>query len=100
MMGRADRGSAMFTSIGDNYPMDRASMAVLQQPAPPLGGATRFDTEEQRWNALRRRDPAADGIFYYGVRTTGVYCRPSCGARQPRRDNVRFYDTPEAAERA
>jgi AraC family transcriptional regulator of adaptative response/methylated-DNA-[protein]-cysteine methyltransferase len=90
----------MFTPIGDNYPMDRASMAVLQQPAPPLGGATRFDTEEQRWNALRRRDPAADGIFYYGVRTTGVYCRPSCGARQPRRENVRFYDTPEAAERA
>jgi AraC family transcriptional regulator of adaptative response/methylated-DNA-[protein]-cysteine methyltransferase len=56
--------------------------------------------EDQRWDAVRRRDKAADGTFYYGVLSTGVYCRPSCSARQPRRDNVRFHLTPVEAEKA
>jgi AraC family transcriptional regulator of adaptative response/methylated-DNA-[protein]-cysteine methyltransferase len=47
-----------------------------------------------------RRDRRADGIFYYSVRTTGVYCRPSCGARQARRENVRFHATRQEAEAA
>ena len=46
------------------------------------------------------RDPAADGTFYYSVRTTGVYCRPSCAARQPLRENVRFHATCADAEQA
>lgn len=54
----------------------------------------------QRWQAVLARDPAADGWFYYGVITTGVYCRPSCASRRARRDNVRFYDSREEAERA
>lgn len=58
-----------------------------------------FATEEARWAALVRRDPAADGAFVYAVRTTGVYCRPSCAAR-PRRENVRFLTGPEEAMRA
>lgn len=53
-----------------------------------------------RWNAVVRRDAAADGAFYYSVRTTGVYCRPSCGSRQARRENVEFHATCAAAERA
>src|SRR5262245_10128672 len=56
--------------------------------------------DDQRWDAIRRRDKAADGTFYYGVLSTGVYCRPSCSARQPRRDNVRFHLTPVDAEKA
>ena len=40
-----------------------------------------LSTDKARWAAVERRDPAADGAFYYSVRTTGVYCRPSCGAR-------------------
>lgn len=55
---------------------------------------------EQCWNAVLHRDSAADGSFYYSVRTTGVYCRPSCGARTPRRENVAFHATPDEAERA
>jgi AraC family transcriptional regulator of adaptative response/methylated-DNA-[protein]-cysteine methyltransferase len=47
-----------------------------------------------------RRDRTADGTFYYAVRTTGVYCRPSCAARLPRREHVRFYATCEEAEQA
>ena len=58
-----------------------------------------FATEEARWAALARRDPAADGAFVYAVRTTGVYCRPSCVAR-PRRENVRLLAGPAEAKRA
>jgi AraC family transcriptional regulator of adaptative response/methylated-DNA-[protein]-cysteine methyltransferase len=59
-----------------------------------------FATDEARWEAVKRRDRAADGAFYYSVRTTGVYCRPSCGARQPRRENVAFHASTAAAEKA
>jgi AraC family transcriptional regulator, regulatory protein of adaptative response / methylated-DNA-[protein]-cysteine methyltransferase len=52
------------------------------------------------WKALKRRDRAADGTFVYSVRTTGIYCRPSCAARLPRRENVTFHETCAAAERA
>jgi AraC family transcriptional regulator of adaptative response/methylated-DNA-[protein]-cysteine methyltransferase len=52
------------------------------------------------WAAVIRRDPEADGRFYYSVLTTGVYCRPSCAARRPRRENVAFHRDTAAAERA
>jgi len=55
---------------------------------------------DPRWAAVRARDPQADGSFVYSVRTTGVFCRPSCGARLARPENVAFHDTPAAAERA
>src|SRR5215470_5158235 len=54
---------------------------------------------EKRWEAIQKRDASQDGRFFFGVLTTGVYCRPSCPARQPLRKNVRFYETAEAAER-
>jgi len=53
-----------------------------------------------RWSAVERRDRAADGTFVYSVRTTGVYCRPCCAARLPRRENVMFHETCAEAERA
>jgi AraC family transcriptional regulator of adaptative response/methylated-DNA-[protein]-cysteine methyltransferase len=59
-----------------------------------------FSTDDARWEAVRRRDRAADGVFYYSVLTTGVYCRPSCASRLARRDNVAFHATCEAAEAA
>jgi AraC family transcriptional regulator of adaptative response/methylated-DNA-[protein]-cysteine methyltransferase len=55
--------------------------------------------QENCWEAVLAKDTAQDGRFYFGVLTTGVYCRPSCPARKPLRKNVRFYETPEAAER-
>jgi AraC family transcriptional regulator of adaptative response/methylated-DNA-[protein]-cysteine methyltransferase len=55
---------------------------------------------DPRWAAIRARDRHADGTFWYSVRTTGVYCRPSCGARLPRPENVGFHASREAAERA
>ncbi|MBL8304960.1 MAG: bifunctional DNA-binding transcriptional regulator/O6-methylguanine-DNA methyltransferase Ada, partial [Ideonella sp.] len=55
---------------------------------------------DARWAAVRARDARADGTFVYSVRTTGVYCRPGCGARPARPENVAFHDTPADAERA
>jgi AraC family transcriptional regulator of adaptative response/methylated-DNA-[protein]-cysteine methyltransferase len=57
-------------------------------------------TDESRWAAVLRRDRAQDGAFVTAVLTTGIFCRPSCPARHPHRENVRFYDDPSAAERA
>jgi AraC family transcriptional regulator of adaptative response/methylated-DNA-[protein]-cysteine methyltransferase len=54
--------------------------------------------EAKCWNAVMERSTAEDGHFYFGVLTTGVYCRPSCPARKPLRKNVRFYESPAAAE--
>lgn len=62
--------------------------------------ARRFADDASRWRAVRRRDRAADGEFYYSVRTTGVYCRPTCPSRPAKRVNVRFHRTREDAERA
>jgi AraC family transcriptional regulator, regulatory protein of adaptative response / methylated-DNA-[protein]-cysteine methyltransferase len=62
-----------------------------------LGTAT---VNDPRWASVVDRDPAADGRFYYSVESTGVYCRPSCAARLARPENVRFYATCEAAEKA
>jgi AraC family transcriptional regulator, regulatory protein of adaptative response / methylated-DNA-[protein]-cysteine methyltransferase len=53
-----------------------------------------------RWDAVVARDRAAAGTFVYAVRSTGVYCRPGCASRRPRRDRVDFFDTPADAERA
>src|SRR4029077_436125 len=55
---------------------------------------------EQCWAALASRDAGADGAFVYAVRTTGVYCRPGCASRMPRRENVAFYETNAEAETA
>ncbi|MEO8599151.1 MAG: bifunctional DNA-binding transcriptional regulator/O6-methylguanine-DNA methyltransferase Ada [bacterium] len=55
---------------------------------------------DPRWALVQVRDPAADQLFVYAVRTTGVYCRPSSPTRLPRPENVEFFDTPAAAEAA
>lgn len=59
-----------------------------------------YSTGDARWEAVRTRDAQADGQFVYAVCTTGVYCRPSSSARLPKRENIEFFDTAEAAEAA
>jgi AraC family transcriptional regulator of adaptative response/methylated-DNA-[protein]-cysteine methyltransferase len=54
--------------------------------------------DDQRWQAVLDRNRAKDGAFVFAVRTTMIYCRPSCPSRRPKRDNVRFFPVPEAAE--
>jgi AraC family transcriptional regulator of adaptative response/methylated-DNA-[protein]-cysteine methyltransferase len=57
-------------------------------------------TAERRWQAILERDSSLDGTFVFGVSSTGVFCRPSCPARRPRRENVRFFSHAMAAEQA
>jgi AraC family transcriptional regulator, regulatory protein of adaptative response / methylated-DNA-[protein]-cysteine methyltransferase len=56
--------------------------------------------DDERWEAVAVRDAARDGQFVFAVSSTGVYCRPSCPARRPRRENVKFFSRPEQAEKA
>ncbi len=71
-----------------------AAAAMPRPSSPP------FSTDQQRWQAVASRNLAADGVFFYSVKTTGIYCRPTCPSRLPRRENVRFHATCEDAKRA
>lgn len=57
-------------------------------------------TDDARYDALVARDPRWDGVFFVGVSTTGIYCRPICPARTPGKNRCTFYETPAQAERA
>lgn len=59
-------------------------MASAAMPIPP-------PTPDQAWAMVQSRDPQADGRLFYGVRTTGIFCRPSCPSRRPERGNVEFF---------
>jgi len=72
-----------------------------RQRRAPVGMPSATPAErDPRWQAVVRRDPAADGRFVYGVVTTGVYCRPSCPSRPARPENVAFFAEGEAARQA
>ncbi len=62
--------------------------------------ATTFPDDAARLAAVRARDASADGLFFYAVSTTGVFCHPSCAARPALRENISFHPTRAAAERA
>jgi len=68
-------------------------MRVAQSNSEPAN-------DDQRWNAVLARDSHYDGEFVFAVASTGVYCRPSCPARRPRRENATFFSRPEEAEKA
>ncbi len=77
-------------------------MTTLSAPMLDSMTTTQIDdvptTDASRWQAVLDRDATQDGCFVYGVMTTRVYCRPTCPSRRPRRENVRFFADPEAAE--
>jgi len=56
--------------------------------------------QDLRWQAVLARDANEDGKFVFAVSSTGVYCRPSCAAKRPRRANVTFFAQPDQAEKA
>jgi len=72
---------------------------LMMQPRTDENGVETLE-DGARWRALCARDRSWDGRFVFAVRTTGVYCRPSCPARRPLRRNVSFFTEPDAAERA
>ncbi|WP_312699923.1 Ada metal-binding domain-containing protein [Sedimentibacter sp.] len=57
-------------------------------------------TQEEMWRAVIKNDESYDGIFFYSVKSTGIYCRPSCKSKTPKRENVCFFDTAEEARNA
>lgn len=59
-----------------------------------------IDTSDWRWSAVAEKDPTFDGVFCFAVRTTGIFCRPSCSSRPPNRENVLFFASPADAEAA
>jgi len=68
-------------------------MQPLKQSGKPLNDA-------ELWQAVATRDSRLDRLFVYGVQSTGIYCRPACPSRRPKRERVVFFSKPEAAERA
>ncbi len=78
-----------------------ATEALETMPVTQAKAAGTADSSDDRyWDAVIARDSKRDGEFFFAVSTTGVYCRPSCAARRPRRENVQFFRTPDAAEQA
>ena len=74
------------------------NLMSARQPKPTTQPTEASD--DPRWNAVVTRDATRDGEFVFAVSSTGVYCRPSCAARRPRRENVQFFVRTEEAERA
>ncbi len=76
-------------------------MAFTSYARSEMEARTRVTIDpDAAWAAVMGRDGQRDGTFVYAVTTTGVYCRPSCPSRRPHRQNVLFFDAPDAAERA
>ncbi len=57
-------------------------------------------TRDEMWRAVIENDESYDGIFFYSVKSTGIYCRPSCKSKPPKRKNICFFDTAEEARSA
>jgi AraC family transcriptional regulator, regulatory protein of adaptative response / methylated-DNA-[protein]-cysteine methyltransferase len=76
-------------------PMPEVRTPPTKTAVPPVN-----TSDDTRWQALTNRDAEHDGEFVFAVSSTGIYCKPSCSARRPRRENVSFYATPEQAEKA
>lgn len=79
--------------------MTTAAVVLAPAPAPAPARVAPALSEDQRWRAVLARDRRYDGAFVYAVRSTGIYCRPSCASRRPRREQVTYFPIPEAAER-
>lgn len=80
--------------------MEGKMQALVETPKVSQKPVTTENQEESYWQAVLERDQSRDGTFFYGVRSTGIYCRPSCPSRRPGRDQVVFFQQPAQAEQA
>lgn len=81
----------------------RAVEVQFRKPGPPNSANQKtepimFETQKSKWRALQTRNPLAASAFVYAVKTTGIYCRPTCPARLAREANVTFFDSATDAE--
>ena len=79
--------------------MSQVSVVGSQQQTQRQPEERKALTENEKWSAVLNRDSNFDGVFVLAVRTTGIYCKPSCPARHPNRENVTFFSSPDEAER-
>jgi AraC family transcriptional regulator of adaptative response/methylated-DNA-[protein]-cysteine methyltransferase len=75
-------------------------MSILMSETRQADDARAPARDDERWQAVQRRDAAFDGKFVFAVRTTGVFCRPSCASRPAKRENVSFFSAIAEAEKA
>jgi AraC family transcriptional regulator, regulatory protein of adaptative response / methylated-DNA-[protein]-cysteine methyltransferase len=94
--GRKNRIAAVGTPM--YFGFMKPSTQIRPEDRAANFGEPRRLPERRFWQAVAARDLRYDGAFVYAVRSTGVYCRPSCPSRRPRRERVAFFRTPEAAE--
>jgi AraC family transcriptional regulator of adaptative response/methylated-DNA-[protein]-cysteine methyltransferase len=102
----------IMTSNSITFPMMTANAILAEESSGEISAMHSYSkpsdsrpdgaqpVDDRRWDAVVARDSAHDGEFVFAVSTTGVYCRPSCPARRPRRGNVTFYPRPDQAEKA
>jgi AraC family transcriptional regulator, regulatory protein of adaptative response / methylated-DNA-[protein]-cysteine methyltransferase len=93
--------TAILAKDGDNsMPVARSNSVEATSRQDESPASANQLTEAARWDAVMARDGHHDGDFVFAVSTTGVYCRPSCPSKRPRRQNVTFFSHPEQAEKA
>jgi AraC family transcriptional regulator, regulatory protein of adaptative response / methylated-DNA-[protein]-cysteine methyltransferase len=80
--------------------MARASIMSPSDDVRNTGRSGNVPGNNDQWQAVLARDVNSDGKFVFAVSSTGIYCRPSCPSRRPRRENVSFFRTPDAAEKS
>lgn len=85
------------TEVSEQMPVTQSMSAMSGEKS---GEKSDGRNEARNWDAVVARDASQDGKFVFAVSSTGVYCRPSCAARRPRRENVQFFSRPEQAEQA
>src|SRR5258706_16067261 len=89
-----------FTNTTSPLMTTNAILAEELSSEMPVARSNSKRSDDKYWDAVIARDSARDGEFVFAVSSTGVYCRPSCPARRPRRENVQFFSRPEHAEKA
>ena len=93
-------GMATNAILSEHANIEPTMRTAVPAGVGPARRGTVHGTADRRWQAVLERDRSLDGTFVFGVSTTGVFCRPSCPSRRPRRENVRFFEHAAAAERA
>jgi AraC family transcriptional regulator of adaptative response/methylated-DNA-[protein]-cysteine methyltransferase len=99
-----DRNIRIVHAASLAYVIRMATNAILSEelmkPATTQSVSPTAVTEARRWQAVTDRDSALDGAFVFAVSSTGIFCRPSCPSKRPRRENVSFFERPVEAEQA
>ncbi len=100
MLGRSRYAASSSASVGVRERAARRTVIGMGKAIRGVLADAMRVQRDPRWAAVRARDPAADALFVYAVKTTGVYCRPSSTARLPSPENVEFFATAAQAEAA